>query len=116
MLLYGVLEQAAHSGQPDKNADENNRMPRWSNERTTRRSESSGGRIFRHRIWNCPLGDQASSPSRVVDDAAVPGRRMGQFSAGETGRSGNPAQPELDRQRVSEWRMEKIGENMGVAP
>jgi hypothetical protein len=43
-------------------------------------------------------------------------KKMGQFSTGEVGCSGNPAQPELDRQRVSESWVEKIGEDMGVAP
>jgi hypothetical protein len=35
--------------------------------------------------WNCTIGDQASLPSGIVDDAAVPGKRMGQFSTGEVG-------------------------------
>ena len=42
--------------------------------------------------------------------------KMAQLSTGEAGCSGNPAQPELDRQWVSQWWVEKIGENMGVAP
>jgi hypothetical protein len=87
--------------------NENNRMPRWSSEWATRRSESSGC-ICHHRIWNCTIGDPASLPSGVVDDAQFPEKEWGNSAQGEVGGSGNPAQPELDRERVSERWVEKI--------
>src|SRR6266436_470706 len=32
-LLYAVLKETANDGQPHKNSNEHNRMPRWGNER-----------------------------------------------------------------------------------
>jgi hypothetical protein len=40
MLLNGVLKKSASDGQPYKNRNEHNRMPRWSNERAARQAKS----------------------------------------------------------------------------
>jgi hypothetical protein len=70
MLLCGVLKEIAYHGQSYKNRNENNRMPRRSNERAARRARGKV-RICRHRVWHCTVGDQSSLPSGIVDDAAV---------------------------------------------
>jgi hypothetical protein len=40
MPLYGVLKETVHEGEAYKNSNENNRMPRWSDERAARRVRS----------------------------------------------------------------------------
>jgi len=57
MPLYGVLKETAHEGEAYKNSNENNRMPRWGDERAARRVRSKA-RVCRQRIWNCIMGDQ----------------------------------------------------------
>src|SRR6266446_6388415 len=48
MLLYAVLKETANDGQPHKNSNEHNRMPRWSNERTAGEARSKV-RVCGHR-------------------------------------------------------------------
>jgi hypothetical protein len=57
MLIYGVLKETAEDGETDKNSNENNRMPRWGDERAARRVRSKV-RVRRQRIWNCIMGEQ----------------------------------------------------------
>lgn len=40
MPLYGVLKETVHEGEAYKNSNENNRMPRWGDERAARRVRS----------------------------------------------------------------------------
>jgi len=49
MLICGVLKETASDGETYKNSNENNRMPRWGDERAARRVRSKV-RVCRQRI------------------------------------------------------------------
>jgi hypothetical protein len=68
VLLCGVLKETATDGNPNKNRNKQNRMPPWGDERAARRARSKVY-ICRYLVSNYAMGDQASSPFGVLDDA-----------------------------------------------
>ncbi len=61
LLLHGVLKETTHDGQPHKNCNKHNPMPRWGNEGAARWSRTEVC-VCGHRASNCITRDHALSP------------------------------------------------------